>query len=161
MNEYIQESINGIKEGQEEFNDAVKKAAENSQDVKDGKSTVEEEMQEPENILYNEIAETSIRILSDKIVHESFDIIAKELSIESMQALTSILAIIMTRSAFEAILFYDELLKKELSKQFGEQVHHINLLKSDVMGHNGALKVFKAQLEEIKKQLRTSELKVE
>ena len=159
MNEHLKDSADSLRSVRDGLNSELKKAAENSEDVKSGLSTPEEEMQEPGNVLFNAISEISIKILEDPAVSEQFIVLAKELSAEAVKALINAMAIAMTYSAYHSIAFYDDLLKKELEKQFQNIGHHINLGKADMEGYESVIKVLKTKIGEISEKLQIIELK--
>ena len=69
QNNPLNESIESIKRMQAK----MEEAAGNTEDVKNGDATKEEEMQEPAYVLFNGIAETSIKILQSPTVVETLD----------------------------------------------------------------------------------------
>lgn len=144
------DSINELRQCQE---DMKKKAAE-APDVKEGKCTAEEELREPAYLLYNQIAESSIRILQLPEVVKTFSALSDKLGDDLAKSFVELLAMTMTQSAHQAVLFYDDLLKCELTKQFDNVGEHLNDTRAIVEGHTGALSVFKTQLNEIQTKLK-------
>ena len=159
MNKHLDDSANDIKNTLNEFNDSLRKAAENSENVKEGRCTVEEQMQEPGFILFNGISETSIKLLQDPEISKIFDILTKELKDESVKALVNLLVLTMTHSAYNSIIFYDDLLKMEIRNQFDNIIHATNETMSTVAAHHGVLEVFKKRIGEIEKKLQIDEFK--
>lgn len=145
----LNDSINELKQ----FQEAVKKAAEQSPDVKDGKVTAEEELQEPGYMLYNQIAESSIKILELPEVVKAFAKLTETFGEETSKSLVELFALTMTQSSYQAVLFYDSLLKEELGKQLDNIGVHLNGAKADIEGIKPALTVFKKQIGEIQKKL--------
>lgn len=149
-NNPLNDSVNELKQCQEN----IKKKAEESDDVKDGKCTAEEELREPAYVLYNQIAESSIRILQLPEVVNIFAKLSSNIGDDIAKALVELMALTMTQSAHQAVLFYDDLLKTELTKQFDNIGEHLNDTRAIVEGHTGALSVFKTQLNEIQSKLK-------
>lgn len=146
----LNDSVNEIKT----FQENIKKTAEQSEDVKAGKCTTEEELQEPAYVLYNQIAESSIKILQLPEVINTFSLLSEKFGDDTSKAIVELMAIAMTQSAHQAVLFYDDLLKAELTKQFDNIGEHLNMALADIAGHSGALSVFKSQLSDIQKKLQ-------
>lgn len=144
------DSVNELKQCQED----MKKKAEESPDVKEGKCTLEEELQEPAYLLYNQIAESSIRILQLPEVVKTFSALSDKFGDDLAKSFVELLALTMTQSAHQAVLFYDDLLKAELTKQFDNVGEHLNDTRAIVEGHSGALSVFKTKLNEIQTKLK-------
>lgn len=128
------------------------KAAAETEDVKAGNCTADDERQEPGFILYNQISKNVIEILNKPEVAKVFANIGKVMGDELSKEFISVIALSMSVSAHNAITFYDSLLKKELDAQFDNIGHHINLCKADIVGHQSVLEVFKKRLDEIEKQ---------
>lgn len=150
----LAESIDSIKKFQFNLNEA----AEHTQDVKDGVSTPEEERQEPDYILFNHIAESTINILQLPSIEKAFDSIAEKLDEDTAQHLAEMIALSMVHSAYDAVAFYDGLLKKELDKQFNHFADKINEIDSVVTAHNGALQVCQEKLGIIEKNIKINSL---
>lgn len=138
----LTKTIDDIKE----YQDKIKENAENSQDVKDGKCTKEDELKEPAYLLYNQIAESNIKILQMPPVVKAFEILNKNLGEESSKTLVELLAILMTQASHQAVLFYDDLLKQELTKQFDLYGDYLNKNIADVNGMKSAIEVIKKRV---------------
>jgi len=159
MSDELKKTVEDLRESKEKINAELKKAAESSEDVKSGVSTVDEELQEPSTILFNAITDMSVKILEDPVINQQFAVLAKEISNESVNALITTIAIAMTHSAYNSIAFYDGLLKEELDKQFKNIGHHVNLLKADVDGYSSVIKVMRTQIDDISKKLQVDAIK--
>lgn len=138
----LTETVDDIKE----YQNKVKENAENSQDVKDGKCTKEEELKEPAYLLYNQIAEANIQILQMPPVVKAFEKLNESLGEDAAKTLVELLAILMTQSSHQAVLFYDDLLKQELKKQFDLYGDFLNNTIADVSGIKSAIEVIKTRL---------------
>lgn len=149
----LDEAVNDI----EKLKETAEKAAENSEDVKEGKCTAEDEKNELGYILYQNIANTNIQILQHPEVSKAFNNIADLTSEEVSQNLVTLIAIVMTQSAYQAILFYDDMLKAELSKQFDNITNAINGLGADNVGIQSAITIFKQKIGNIEKSLKIEE----
>ena len=150
QNNPLEESINDIKNLQ----DAVKTYAENSDDVKSGKCTKEDELNEPGYILYQHIAESTINILQNPEIVNAFKNISGELSEEVSKNLVTIMAVSMTQAAHHAVLFYDDLLKQELTKQFDEIAKYLNNTKADVEGSKSAISLLRKKISDIENAIK-------
>ena len=151
----MNDSIENIKDFQKKMEDA----SGNTEDVRSGMSTKEEEQQEPAYLLLNGIADTSVKILQMPTVAAFFEKLSNKLGSDLTHDLIEVLTIIMSNSAYEAVVFYDELLKRELTKQFDNVGETFNKIGADVNAHNGVLSVFKARLDEIEKSLKIDKIK--
>ncbi len=153
----LNKEIDEIRKQQKRVNDSAKE----SEDVKSGKCTEEDELQEPKYVLYNQITECTVQILQSPTVEKAFEVLSEKLGDDIAKAFVDILAISMTNSAHQAVLFYDELLKKELTKSFDTVGHHINLAKADIQAHSGAIDVFRKRLDEIDNKMQIDKVKKE
>lgn len=153
MNEKVSNTIDEINRQRE----VVKENLINSDDVKAGKCTPEEELQEPSYILYDSIARSTIEILKQPIIDKSLSDLAKDTSDNFSKSLVELLAVVMTQSAHQAILCYDELLKNEISKNFDLVYERLNSTSASVESHKAVLKVFKASLNEIESKIKIYE----
>lgn len=145
----MSDAIDGI----EAFKDRLKKATEETEDVKNGDATPEEEQKEPDYILFNAIADNSIEIMKMPIMVDFFSKISTKLGEDLTENLIEMLAIIVSNSSYAAVQFYDSLLKEELGAQFQNVGDAFNALGADVNAHTGALEVFKDRLTNIEKRL--------
>lgn len=150
QNSSLNNSIDDIKKWQ----DALHKQAEESEDVKNKKCTIEDEKREPAFMLYNQIAETSVKLLQLPEIVAAFAMLSKSIGEDEAKTLVEVLALTMTQSAYQAICFYDELLKAELTKQFDNVGEHLNTTRADVEAHSGVLAVFRKQLSEIQNKMK-------
>lgn len=157
----LQEEVNSIKEGQAAFEEKVDKFAKDSEDVKAGRCTEEDEKQEPELVLFRKITETTLGILQDPEMGACFKLMeTKGLDLEIIRALVRMMAIAMSTSAFNAISFYDELLKEELSKQFNHMGSHINTGKAESEVLRASINVIIAKMGEVTNKLQIDDLKL-
>ena len=150
----LNDSIDEIRRFQENLN----KAAETNDDVKAGISTPEEEKEEPEFQMYDVIAETTIKILQNEHVVNTFNELAKKVGDELTKSLIESISIMMTNSAFNAILWYDKLMEKNIVPQFNALVEKVNMLDADVTGYGGAIRVLKEKVSLIEKQSQINNL---
>lgn len=133
----------------QEVRDAVTKEVEQSQDVKDGKCTPEDEKKEPGYLLFDKISESVQRIIQSPEVAKGFVEIGKATNEDVSINLVRIIAFCSANAAYEAICFYDELLKMELQKQFDNIGRHINLDKADLAAYRSVLEVFRKRLDKL------------
>jgi hypothetical protein len=155
-NNPLEDSINEISEVKENLLGLIK----NSKKVKDGVLTEEEAMHEPENIVYLNIVDTIIHILKNEELSKQFKLLEENnISNEAIKILINIIAVITTNATYSAVVFYDELLKKELSKQFDNLGNHINKLTSEINGIKPACEVYNKKIGNIEKILKINEIK--
>ena len=145
----INEQINNMKN----FQKNMKKASEETQDVKDGISTPEEEQQEPSYILFNAITDNCIQTLQLDAVANSMNKIGEKLGDDLTAELCTIMAVLMSQTAFNAVMFYDDILNKGLDEKFKEYDQIINNISATTTGINGSMEVFKTRIGEIQKKL--------
>ena len=150
----LDESIKALNE----FKQNLFKASENTEDVKNGDCTPEDERQEPDYKLYNSIADTSIEILKGETVANLFNKIADKLGEDLSKELCEVMAICMTHSAYQAVVFYDGLIKNELGKQFDHISDHLNSMAGVLNGHDGALQVFKSKINDLENEKKLSDI---
>lgn len=143
------------------FKEKLENGAENTEDVKSGKCTAEDEKQEPGYILYNAISESSIEILKQPTVVKFFENISKDIGEDFSKSLVELLAICMSHSAYTAITFYDQMLKGELTKQFDHYGDHLNAIGGTVKSHDAVLEVFSKRLSELEKKNKLDSVKTE
>lgn len=150
MDNPMNDSIESIKNLKEKMKDVA--AAEDL--VKDGTMTQDEELQEPSYVLFNAIAETSIKLLETEPVIELFKALSEKLGPDVTKKLIEALTMMLTNSAYEALTFYDELLKEELTKQFENIGDVFANIGADVKAHNGAMEVFKKRLDDLERLVK-------
>lgn len=146
INENVKKSIDNIKKVQGEINNNPEFSKEEN---KLG------------NVLFNQITECSIEILKNPEINKALKNIENEhdLKESSITSLINIIAIAMSESAYNAILFYDDLLKKELQRQIDHIGNHINTSKSDIEGMKSVLLIHQKRIEELKNNLIAKDIK--
>ena len=154
MPETIEQWKDTIKDDLKRYNDDVEKMASSSPNVEEGICTKEDEINQPENVLFNAISNSSINILSDPTLQKLFDALKNELSEEGLSTLLALISIAMSHSAYSAIVFHDELLKQELSRQFDNIAEHINKGKSDMGEAYARLSVLEKKVGDIINEMR-------
>lgn len=117
-----------------------------------------DENNHPAYVLYNAIANNSIELLKNDTIVNTFRKLATAVGEDISKSMVEMFAILLTQSAYQAILFYDTLLKQELDNQFNHFAEHINASRADINAHHSALKVFKQQLSEIQTKLNINEI---
>ena len=124
-------------------------------------SNQNDENNDPAYILYNAISNSAIETLKSDAVINTFKKLSPVLGEDVSKSIIEMFAILLTQSAYQAVLFYDDLLKQELSMQFNHMGEHLNIAKADIEAHNGVLKVFRQQLGEIQKKLNIDKIEEE
>lgn len=120
--------------------------------MKDGVSTPDEEKQEPDYILYDKIAENTISILQLPTFEKGFEKLASKTDDETAQMMAEMMAVAMCHSSFSAIVFYDNLLKDELKKQFDIFSESLNRVIGTVNAHDGVMQIFKERLGKLEEK---------
>jgi hypothetical protein len=141
----MSDSIDNLKNIQKQ----MEQDAENSQDVKDGNCTAEDEKKEPAYILYNNIIETSVQIMQLDPVVNIIKSLTETIGEDTAKSLVELFALTMTHSAHQAILIYDDMLKTELTKQFDHYCTQMNNIGGTVVGHDGALNEFNSRINDL------------
>lgn len=129
--------------------------------TKDKESKQDDENKDPAYVFYNAIANTSVELLQNPNVVDTFKKLANSLGEDVTKSLIEMFAIMLTQSAYNAVIFYDSLLKSELAKQFNHFAEHLNMAKADINAHKGALKVFRQQLGDIQTKLKIEKFQEE
>jgi len=155
-NNPFNDTIDALKNTSKQVDEFTRK-----QDAKESSEPVNEskENTNPSFILYDSIATSSISLLEDNAVVNTFKKISESIGEETSKNLVELLVITMTQSAYNAIIFYDQLLKKELDTHFKAIANNMNILKADTDAHHEVLKVFKKQLGEIQNKSTLEEFK--
>lgn len=132
---------------------AVRLMAEQSPEVKEGKISVEDEMKEPSYVLYGQITKCTAAIFRDQGIASTFKHLSEHIGEEATADIMNLIAVCMTQSAHQAVIFYDELLKEELKHEFHRVIEQLNSNTATLQAHDGAVKVFKAAIDKINKKL--------
>lgn len=143
----FEENITDLRHTQEKLKDA----AENSEDVRNGVSTPEEEKKEPGYVIYNEIMETTVKILQSDTMASVFATMAEKIGEDMTKSFITALSLAMTHSSYNAIVLYDHMIKSELQKSFDTIGEGVNNLSGIVNGHHGAMSVMKSRIEALEK----------
>ena len=143
----LDESVEAVNEFRKNLNEA----AETNDNVKDGISTPEEEKQEPEFMMYDVIAETTIEILQNEHIVKMFDELKEKIGDDLTKSIIEAMSIAMTNSAFNAIQWYDKMLETNIVPQFNAMVNRINEIGADVSGYGEAIKALRAKVSVLEK----------
>ena len=113
----------------------------------------------PGSILLGNLTETILKILQNKELLEMFKKLETQgLNPETIKMLVNIIALVSTHAAYHSILFYDDLLKDELTKQFNSMAEFMNIMKADINGISGACVVYKTKIGELENKLKIDEI---
>ena len=159
QNDLFEKDIKEIEESTKKIEEAVKKEAEeNEENINFGLK------------LYNGIMNTVIEILRSESIVNRFTEITKafdgkpdfgEFGDKILKPFIEIISLCMSQSAYQAIIFYDEMLKDELDKSFKIVGDGLNTHNAELAAHQGALEVFKQRLGEVEKTLKLNEISKE
>ena len=137
---------------------AMKESLKQSEEVKEGNNN-ENQINDPSYVLFDQITKSTIEILKQPELEKIFGKISETLGDDTAKGLIEIFSASMTHSAYEAIVFYDGLLKIELSNQFDNIGKFINNLAADIKAHNAVLEVHKKDINEIKEEILIKKFK--
>lgn len=152
------------------MNENIKKSVYEMEGVKipRDKEDVPNNPTEPEKdvvgiILHNQIVESTINIIKSAEVEKAMITIGEKMNMdqECVMSFINLMAICMTNSAHQAVLFYDDLLKKELRKQFDNVGNHINMGKADIEGIKAAIQIQQKRLGKLENSIILNTLKKE
>lgn len=150
------------KQTSELFDDAIKALNNIRNESRKAIESSEEDNKPDENpsfVLFDRIVESSIGILKSPDISSLFGTVAEKVGEDTAKALIEAFAISMSHSAYEASVFYDALLKKELDKQFNNIESYINNLIGTVKAHSAVLEVNKKEINDIKHKLMIEDFK--
>lgn len=100
-------------------------------------------------LLYNEIMETTIRILASDTMTDVFRQVSEKMGTTVSQQLITAMSMAMTHSAYQAILYYDGMMQQRLSEIFEVYSRGYTTLAANVNGIMGALQSYKSRLEKL------------
>lgn len=112
-------------------------------------------------VLFNNISDAVIKIFETPEVIKGLDKVRDEMNVPecSIKSLVEVMAVCTVNAAYEAVLFYDDLLKKELTKQFDHMVKQINLGNSEIEAHRSVLEIHRNKINEISNSIKLNSLK--
>lgn len=162
-NNPFRKSIEEIKEIQESMQKINKESSTASVkgDVKNKDKVDKDTEPDAGVVLFNNISDTVIKIFETPEVVRRLNIISSNMNMDkdTVSSLIEIISLCVVHASYESVLFYDDLLKKELVKQFDNTVHHINLLKGESEAYKGVLQIHQKQINEIKNSLKINDIK--
>ena len=102
--------------------------------------------------LFLEISKMVANILNTEKIQETFKSIANNpnIGMETTKEIIDVISVTSTMASYNAVVFYDELLKAELDIQFEHFVKNINEIKADYEGVKTAMLIYKKELDMIK-----------
>lgn len=133
----------------QQMRDGLRTIAESSPDVKEGKCTVEDELQEPGYVLYSEIINVVASYFENPAVQQLCETIGDRIGNDATSDIISLLSVAMAHASYNSILAYDAKLKAELSEQFQPIIDSCNKNSGDIQTFNSALQIFRVQLGEL------------
>lgn len=137
---------------------AVNESWANSEDVKSGKVTVEDEQKEPSHVLYNGIIDSTINVLKAPATVNALTSMSKGMELSAVGDMLGFIALAISTAAYNSITLYDGLIKDEISKQLQMFVDKINECTAEIMAHKSVLEVHSKRLTEIEKRLNISDI---
>lgn len=154
-----QKPFDKIIDSMEKTIDKINKIPEESEntDAESGENKKENE-QRPEYDLYKAILASSIEMLKLPETEQVFNNL-KDLIGDKTESLIDLFILSMTHSAYNAIVYYDSLLKEELSNQLDNIGKYINNLNADVTAMKSVIKVHSKKIDDIKSSIEIEEFK--
>lgn len=143
----------------EDLANSARAMAEQSPDVKEGRISVEDELKEPAYVLYDQITKCTANIFRQPGIAGTFKHLSTIIGEEATADVMNIVAVCMTHSAHQAVLFYDDLLKDELKKQLDRIIEQTNKNGADLVAHGSAIKVFRKAINDINEKLLIDKIK--
>lgn len=139
----LNDSVNDINKMKDIINEKI------INDDTDDMLTEEEKKQEPDLLLYNAISESSIQILQQETVVNLFKYLSTKFDEDVIKSIIELITLTMTQSAYNAIVFYDNLLKEELTNQFDNYGKHLNDTTAIAKSHDAVLQVFGQRITDL------------
>lgn len=149
MENPMSESINDI----EHLQEALKNVANESRDKKTD--------DDPSYKLYSAIVDSCANIMKDEKVLERINQLIEPLGSYTVKTLVPLLAVLMVNASYQAVLCYDDMLKKEIGDQFELYGHQLNMVKADVDAHGAVLKMFRGKISKLETNEKIKEFKEE
>ena len=104
--------------------------------------------------LYDAISDASISILSLPSVNRAFEILKNKIGNENAKSLIEMLAVVMTNSAMNAVVYYDSKQDPMLEKMFNDFKERINLHGSIIDGHEDILKIYRNKVDALEHDVK-------
>jgi len=140
--------IDEMKKHQEEFNVMAEKLSKETEDVKAGLSSPEEEMDDPLIKLMDNMSKSIIEVLQDPETAKHYNILEKEgLSVQAINSLIQIITISIATTSSHSVLLYDNLMEKRLQPIFDTYYHKINKLSADNEGMVAAIETLRDRIQ--------------
>lgn len=129
--------------------DATKEIAGSSPDVKSGKVTIEDELQEPAYLLYQDILNSTAAFFESEPVKALCYSLGQSIGEKTTADIMTLVSVGMAHSAHSAILAYDDRIKAELSRQFDMLIGACNSNTADIQSVMGAIQIFRVQINKL------------
>lgn len=147
----LDEIIKELQNGAKVFDDNIP----NLDEVKDGTLTEDEAKKEPSILLFRTTLSTAVETLNSDLMRNKFKEMIDNGFTEEMAAdLLSSIAIDVACSVFKSIIYYDDLLKDQLTKQFDNIADYFNIMRSEVSGTQKAMVTFTDKLNQLEKEIK-------
>ena len=161
MNQHIEKSINEMKDLKFDPAEVLEKMKADADNNPESDKSEDPEIDNVGLTFFNQIVETSVEIMGTKEVEDALVTLSTKLNMDQkcVTSLINLISVCMTNSAYRAIIFYDELLKSELTKQFDNIGNHINLGKADIEGIKGAIQIHQKRIGSIENDLLINNLR--
>lgn len=144
----------------EMIQEKLRKIAEANEDVQSGKISVEDELKEPDYVLYGQILKSTTDILRTPETKKLFDQIRIQFGEDLTAALMEFFAAAITQSSYNAVIFYNGLLKEELTQQFDHMGKPLNQCIAEVKAHDGVLRSFGKRITRLESIQKVDDIKM-
>lgn len=143
--DFIEEALDHIRKMPE----TTRAMAAKNPDVVAGRITVEEQLQEPGFVLYNNVIKAVTEYFEIPTVQAIFRGLGPVIGETHAANLMYAMAVGMTHTSHQTILFYDDMLKKEIGTQFDEIIKACNENRADAQSTLVAVDIIRTQLGKI------------
>lgn len=105
-----------------------------------------EELDSHENLLFDEISNTVIKILTDPSTNAAYARLKEKLNTDISKELVELISTVTTFATYNAIAFYDMMIKEQIQSNFKE-------FGDIILRHDGDIEVLRLKVGDIEKRL--------
>lgn len=138
--------------------DLTAELAKQSPDVKAGKCTVEDELNEPTVRLFDGITKSVVSVFEDKGIAATLKSMTAYIPEDAVALLMNLLAVCSIQCSYRALVVYDDLLKEELKKTLDPIIERLNSNTADVTAYASAIRVFKKSIGDLETKMKLYEI---
>jgi hypothetical protein len=149
--------IDAVKAESEAFNKSLKELDKKKKENPD----MENDGNEVGYVLYKAILDSNIRMMETKQVEDIFNKLSISIGEDSALSIVALFITCMNNSSYNALTFYDELLKGELNQQFEPMCTNINKNHIDIQTLTQVLEIHKKSISELKEAITINNINKE